>query len=105
PHIDCFTTYKIVRIPGLIDVHVHVREPGDEYKEDWDSCSKAAIAGGITTIFAMPNTNPSIIDEKSLEMVEKIAKEKSYCDYGLYLGASSSNTQTVHTLSERACAL
>jgi carbamoyl-phosphate synthase/aspartate carbamoyltransferase/dihydroorotase len=39
PEIDCFTKYKVVRIPGLIDVHVHVREPGDEYKEDWDSCT------------------------------------------------------------------
>ena len=105
PQTDCFTTYKVVRIPGLIDVHVHVREPGDEYKEDWESCSKAAIAGGITTIFAMPNTNPAIIDEKSLELVEKMSHEKSYCDYGLYLGASSSNTQTVSKLSDRSVGL
>lgn len=105
PEIDCFTKYKVVRIPGLIDVHVHVREPGDEYKEDWDSCTKSAIAGGITTIFAMPNTKPNIVDEQSLCLVEKIAAEKAHCDYGIYVGANNVNMETVKNLSDRAIAM
>ena len=102
PEVDCFTKYKVVRLPGLIDVHVHVREPGDEHKENWDSCSKAAISGGITTIFAMPNTKPAVIDENTLELVEKIASEKSYCDYGLYVGASNNNGENIKNVASRA---
>lgn len=59
-------------MPGFIDIHCHVREPGAEYKEDWKTCTRAAIAGGITTILAMPNTNPALIDEKTFNMVEEV---------------------------------
>lgn len=103
--IDCFTSYQTIRLPGLIDIHVHVREPGEEYKEDWESCTKAAIAGGITIICAMPNTTPAIIDDKSMGILEKISSNKAYCDYGLFVGASSTNTDTVHLLKERSCAM
>lgn len=102
PEVDCFTKYKVVRIPGLIDVHVHVREPGDEHKEDWESCTKAAISGGVTTIFAMPNTKPSVVDQESFDLVSTIASEKAYCDYGIYVGASNNNTKTIKNLSSKA---
>ena len=50
---------SIIRLPGLIDPHVHVRDLGQRHKGDWDSCTAAALAGGFTTIFtAMPNTQP-----------------------------------------------
>jgi len=91
PYIDSQTSYNTVRLPGLIDVHVHVREPGGEEKEDWETCSKSALAGGITTIFAMPNTNPAVIDEEKYNLVKRIATKKSYCNYGIYLGASGDN--------------
>ena len=58
--IDCISTHQIVRLPGLIDVHVHARDPGQTHKEDFDTCTSAALAGGITFIGAMPNTNPPI---------------------------------------------
>jgi carbamoyl-phosphate synthase/aspartate carbamoyltransferase/dihydroorotase len=103
--VDCFTSYKTVRLPGLIDVHVHVREPGAEYKEDWESCTKAAIAGGITTIFAMPNTDPAIIDNKSFNKVCKIAESKACCDYGIFVGASTANGNNIYNLSREACGL
>ena len=61
-----------LRYTGLIDVHVHVREPGATHKEDWSTCTSAALAGGITTIFAMPNTSPAVTDEESFEDALKV---------------------------------
>jgi carbamoyl-phosphate synthase/aspartate carbamoyltransferase/dihydroorotase len=58
----------MIRLPALIDPHVHVREPGATQKEDWDSATAAALAGGITTILAMPNTQPPVTDSDTLEM-------------------------------------
>lgn len=58
---------------GLIDVHVHLREPGAVYKEDFASGTAAALAGGVTTVLAMPNTNPALTDRSSLELVQKVA--------------------------------
>ena len=55
---------------GLIDVHVHVREPGATHKEDWNSCTAAALAGGITMILAMPNTNPATVDEAAFNLTQ-----------------------------------
>ena len=52
----------MLKLPGLIDPHVHVREPGQTHKEDWDSATQAALAGGVTLILAMPNTKPPIFD-------------------------------------------
>jgi carbamoyl-phosphate synthase/aspartate carbamoyltransferase/dihydroorotase len=103
--IDCFASYKTVRLPGMIDVHVHVRDPGQTHKEDFTSCTKAALAGGITAICAMPNTDPAICDESALQLVEGIAKNKACCDYALFVGASSSNSSEVHKLGSRAAAL
>ncbi len=57
---------------GLIDVHVHLREPGATYKEDFSSGTAAALAGGITMVCAMPNTNPAIIDPSSFAMAQKV---------------------------------
>lgn len=105
--IDCFTSYKTITLPGLIDVHVHVRDPGHTYKEDWESCTKAAIAGGITTILAMPNTNPSITNKEAFKLVCEIAKEKACCDYGIFVGANSENHKTseLYDLYQESAAL
>jgi len=102
---DCFTSYDTVRLPGLIDVHVHVRDPGQTYKEDWSSCSRAALAGGITGILAMPNTDPAITDKKSFDLVTRLADTKSHCDWGIYVGAGHDNTKTVNKLANKACAM
>jgi carbamoyl-phosphate synthase/aspartate carbamoyltransferase/dihydroorotase len=101
PYIDSQTSHNTVRLPGLMDVHVHVREPGATEKEDWESCSKSALAGGITTIFAMPNTNPAVIDEASYELVKELADSKSFCDYGLYIGATKDNTGNASKLVDQ----
>lgn len=80
-----------ITIPSLIDIHVHVREPGHEHKEDYDSLMKAAYQSGITTICAMPNTNPALTDIESYHLINNIAKkasEKHKVDYFLYQAAT-----------------
>ncbi|OQY26617.1 MAG: hypothetical protein B6I38_11060 [Anaerolineaceae bacterium 4572_5.1] len=79
------------KLPGLIDPHVHVREPGATHKEDWDTATAAALAGGFTTILAMPNTIPPIFDENTLDLGLASAKSKARCDYAQHLGAGSNN--------------
>lgn len=103
--IDCTTSRTLIRLPGLVDIHVHVREPGATHKEDWRTCTKAALAGGVTTILAMPNTNPPLTDEASLAEVELLASEKAFVDYGLYLGATKANSQFAKGFSKRAVGL
>lgn len=71
-------------LPGLIDLHVHFREPGMEYKEDFASGSSAAAAGGVTTIFDMPNTDPPTSAGQMMRQKRKLASEKSHVDFGLY---------------------
>lgn len=71
-HTDCISSRQLVRLPGLIDVHVHAREPGAEYKEDYSSCTAAALAGGVTLICAMPNTNPAITDPCAFTLVKEV---------------------------------
>ncbi|GMS99898.1 hypothetical protein PENTCL1PPCAC_22073 [Pristionchus entomophagus] len=103
--VDCLSSRTLKRLPGLIDVHVHVREPGATHKEDWSTCTRAALAGGVTTILAMPNTNPACVDEESLDMVEKLASSKAVVDYGIYLGATPSNAEEAARLAERSTGL
>jgi dihydroorotase-like cyclic amidohydrolase len=95
----------MLRLPGLIDVHVHMREPGTLYKEDWDSGTAAALAGGFTAVMAMPNTNPPIFDAESLGQVLETARQKARCDYAQYLGAGPDNASTVAPLASQAAGL
>lgn len=81
----------MIKLPGLIDPHVHLREPGGTHKEDWDSGTQAALAGGFTMVLVMPNTQPPLIDQESMSQIEALATTKARCDYGLYLGASQAN--------------
>lgn len=81
----------LIRLPGLIDPHVHLREPGATHKEDWDSGTAAALAGGFTTVLAMPNTLPAVTDETTLSQALDAARQKARCDYGQYLGAGPDN--------------
>lgn len=94
-----------LRLPGLIDVHVHTRDPGQTHKEDWASASASALAGGITTVLAMPNTDPVVADEDSLATAEKAAARGARCDYALYAGATADNASTVHRLANRVVGL
>jgi len=95
----------MIKLPGLIDPHVHVREPGATHKEDWDTVTQAALAGGVTTILAMPNTNPPIFDEATLNLALDAAKQKARCDYGQYVGAGPYNADSAASLAPRAAGL
>lgn len=84
--------------PGLIDPHVHLREPGGEHKEDFLSGTRAALAGGFTTVLAMPNTNPALTDRETLTQAQALAASKAVCDVGFFLGATAGNVQQVAEL-------
>jgi carbamoyl-phosphate synthase/aspartate carbamoyltransferase/dihydroorotase len=95
----------MLKLPGLIDPHVHVREPGQTHKEDWETVTRAALAGGVTTILAMPNTKPPIFDEPTLDLALAAAKQKAHCDYAQFLGAGPGNAGIVASLAPRAAGL
>jgi carbamoyl-phosphate synthase/aspartate carbamoyltransferase/dihydroorotase len=95
----------MIKLPGLIDPHVHLREPGTTHKEDFDSGTSAALAGGFTTVLAMPNTKPPIFDAETLDLALDAAKQKARCDYGQYIGAGPDNAQTAASLSGIAAGL
>lgn len=94
-----------MRLPGLIDLHVHLREPGAAHKEDWDTGTAAALAGGFTVVLAMPNTSPPVTDRTSLQLCQDAARRKARCDYGLYLGAGAENSRTLPALAGEAAGL
>jgi carbamoyl-phosphate synthase/aspartate carbamoyltransferase/dihydroorotase len=95
----------MLRLPGLIDPHVHLREPGGEHKEDWDSGTAAALAGGFTAVLAMPNTRPPIIDAETLSLSLDAAKTKARCDYAQYLGAGPDNIEAAPLLAGEVAGL
>src|SRR5258708_2631495 len=84
---------SLLRLPGLIDVHVHLREPGATHKEDFLTGSRAAVKGGFTFIIDMPNNpTPTISLER---LAEKIAlSKKAICDIGFHYGTNGLNTES-----------
>jgi carbamoyl-phosphate synthase/aspartate carbamoyltransferase/dihydroorotase len=95
----------MLTLPGLIDPHVHMREPGQTHKEDWRSGTAAALAGGFTCVLAMPNTEPPLTDLVSLEEAEECARKKAVCDYGLFFGAGEDNVETAAGLAPKTVGL
>lgn len=98
---DC--SGKVI-LPGLIDVHVHFREPGHSHKEDWVTGSMAAISSGVTTVFDMPNNKPPILTVSDLEAKRELIKDRSYVNYGLYMGYNGSNLHEINK-AEGICAV
>jgi carbamoyl-phosphate synthase / aspartate carbamoyltransferase / dihydroorotase len=94
-----------MQLPGLIDLHVHMREPGALHKEDWDSGTAAALAGGFTAVLAMPNTQPPVTDQDSLTLALEAAQEKARCDYAQFLGAGPDNLHKIQQLAREAAGL
>ena len=85
-------------LPGLIDTQVHFREPGLEHKEDFESGTRAAVAGGIAGVFDMPNTRPAITDADTYARKLEGVAGRSWCDHGHYVGASGDNCETLAAL-------
>lgn len=95
----------MLQLPGLIDPHVHLREPGETHKEDFESGTAAALAGGYTVVLAMPNTQPPLVDPVGLDLARRAAASKSHCDYGIFLGATSENAASLARIADQACGL
>lgn len=95
----------MITLPGLIDVHVHMREPGGEHKEDWDTGTAAALAGGVTTVLAMPNTSPPPVDRASMAAVRQAAAARARCDFGLFFGATAKNAADLAAISAQGVGL
>ena len=78
-------------MPGVIDVHTHMREPGVTYKEDFETGSKACAKAGITTFYDMPNTVPTTTTLENLLNKKELARKKSIVNFGIHFGGSKNN--------------
>ena len=90
-------TDKII-LPGIIDTQVHFREPGSTDAEDLESGSRAAVLGGVTSLFEMPNTNPPTSNLLEFENKLKLAKDRMHSNYAFYFGATPDNTNQLSQL-------
>ena len=95
--IDC-TGLDI--LPGVIDSQVHFREPGLEAKEDLESGSRAAVLGGVTAVFEMPNTKPNTDSAEAIADKLARAKDRMWCDHAFYVGATAANAERLGELEQ-----
>src|SRR5665648_188497 len=102
--IDCRGLHLL---PGVIDSHVHFREPGLTHKEDLESGSRGAVLGGVTAVFEMPNTIPTTTDADALADKVKRGHHRMHCDFAFYVGATRENTRDLGELERLpgACAV
>ena len=89
---------ELLVLPGIIDTQVHFREPGSTEAEDLNSGSRAAILGGVTSVFEMPNTNPPTSSEKEFLNKLDLAKNRMFCNYAFYFGATPENYSDLRNL-------
>src|ERR1700744_2957999 len=87
-------------LPGVMDTQVHFREPGNEHKEDLETGSRAAVLGGVTGVFEMPNTNPPTTTRAAIEDKLPRAKNRMHCDYAFYAGATPQNVGALAELEK-----
>lgn len=87
-------------LPGVIDSQVHFREPGNEHKEDLATGTLSAVAGGVTAVFEMPNTNPLTITRESLDDKLNRADGRAWCDYAFYVGGTADNADDIAALEK-----
>lgn len=96
---------KLIQLPGLIDIHVHLRDPGLTYKEDFYTGTSAALAGGVVTVFDMPNNlEPILTIEKLLKKID-IVKKKAVCNWGLYFGSDGKNINEFEKAAKKVVGL
>lgn len=88
--IDCTGMHIL---PGVIDTQVHFREPGLEYKEDLETGSRAAVLGGVTAVFEMPNTKPLTTSEEALADKVRRATNRMHCDFAFWVGGTRDNAK------------
>jgi dihydroorotase len=93
--IDCRGLHIL---PGVVDSQVHLREPGAEHKEDLETGGRAAVQGGVTAIFEMPNTNPLTTSAETLEDKIRRATNRMQCDFAFYMGGTRDNAHMLGDL-------
>jgi dihydroorotase (multifunctional complex type) len=96
---------NIVKLPGLIDTHVHLREPGATHKEDFETGTKAAIAGGYTLVLDMPNNPEPVVTPQSLENKAKLTSHRIYSDLGFHFGATAQSSMYFEEVREKVFGL
>lgn len=96
---------NIIKLPGLIDVHVHLREPGATQKEDFQTGTKAAIAGGFTTVLDMPNNPIATITPERLQEKIDLAEGRVFCDVGFHFGAGPESIQYFSQVKDKVFGL
>ncbi|WP_222918397.1 allantoinase AllB [Natrinema sp. SYSU A 869] len=89
-----------VLVPGIVDCHIHNREPGLEYKEDWESATRAAAVGGVTTVVGMPNTDPVIDSPEHLELKFERGEASAHVDFQSYAVVTSENLDLIPEIDE-----
>lgn len=94
-----------ITLPGMIDPHVHLRDPGQTHKEDFNTGSSAALAGGYTTIIDMPNNIIPITTEKLLDQKISIANKKIVGDLGFYFGTLGDNYSEFGKIYDKVCGM
>ncbi|NIS60280.1 MAG: allantoinase AllB [Proteobacteria bacterium] len=87
-------------LPGIIDVHVHFRQPGYEYKEDFETGSMAAAAGGVTTVCDMPNNQPFCSTVEAFQQKKESIRNKAYVDYGLVAAVVGETIEEIPNLAQ-----
>ncbi len=95
--IDCTGLHVL---PGIIDTQVHFREPGGEHKEDLETGSRAAVLGGVTGVFEMPNTSPATTTAEAIADKVRRATDRMFCDFAFYAGATAENADTLGELEQ-----
>ena len=85
-------------LPGCIDTQTHFREPGSTDTEDLHTGSRAAIVGGITSVFEMPNTNPATNNQREFQRKIDLAKNRMFCNHAFYFGATPTNQNELASL-------
>ena len=95
----------MLKLPGLIDPHVHLREPGATHKEDYDSGTAAALAGGFTCVLDMPNNTPPTTDAATLAAKQQAARAHARCDYGIHFGAGADNVESAASFASQTVGL
>ncbi len=89
-----------VLVPGIVDAHIHNREPGLEYKEDWESATRAAAAGGVTTVVGMPNTDPVVDRPEHLQLKFDRGEASAHVDFQSFVVVTSENIDRIPALDE-----
>ncbi|MGQ9553900.1 MAG: dihydroorotase [Anaerolineae bacterium] len=98
--VEVLDAASLYALPGAVDAHVHLRDPGATHKEDFTSGTRAALAGGVTTVLDMPNTPVPTISAAAYAEKLALARSRACCDFGLFVGATLDNAAAAASIAE-----